>query len=89
MGTVFGREPAMIVAFVQVLLILGISFGLSLSEEQKTAILAAVTVGLALIVRQSVYATPNVQKLANQASAGLLATDKAGNVDIGSPPKGE
>ena len=50
----WGREPAMVVAFVDAVLILGISFGLPLTVEQKGAIIAVVTVALGLVTRSQV-----------------------------------
>ena len=54
MGTIFGREPAMVLAFVQALIVLGVSFGLSLTTEQTAAILALTAVLLGLITRTQV-----------------------------------
>lgn len=54
MGTLWGREPAMVVAFVQALLILGVTFGLNLTQEQQGAILAVAALGLGLITRSQV-----------------------------------
>lgn len=54
MGTIFGREPAMVLAFIQAIIVLGVSFGLSLTPEQTAAILALTAVGLGLITRQQV-----------------------------------
>lgn len=54
MGSLWGREPAMIVALVQAILVLAISFGLNLSEDQTAAILAVTALALGLIVRAKV-----------------------------------
>lgn len=54
LGMLWGREPAMIVAFVQCLIVLGVSFGLSLTPEQTGAILALTAVALGLITRSQV-----------------------------------
>lgn len=53
-GTILGREPAAIAAFVQAIIALGVGFGLRLSGEQVALIMTVVTLGLGLIVRQSV-----------------------------------
>ena len=53
-GTIFGREPAAIAAFVAIAINLAISFGLNLTIEQISLINALVVAGLALLVRQSV-----------------------------------
>lgn len=54
MGTLWGREPAMVVAFVQAVIVLGVSFGLHLTPEQTAAILAVTAVALGLITRTQV-----------------------------------
>lgn len=50
----WGREPAMVLAFVQCLIVLGVSFGLRLTPEQTGAILALTAVVLGLITRSQV-----------------------------------
>lgn len=50
----FGREPALILGFVQVLLTLLVVFGLDLTEAQTAAILAVSAAGLSLWTRQKV-----------------------------------
>jgi hypothetical protein len=57
MGTIFGREPAAIAAFIAIAVNLAITFGLNLSADQVALINALVVAGLALIVRQSVTPT--------------------------------
>ena len=57
MGTLFGREPAAIAAFIAIAVNLAITFGLNLSADQVALINALVVAGLALIVRQSVTPT--------------------------------
>jgi len=52
MGTIFGREPAAIAAFLAIGINLAITFGLSITVEQVALINALVVAGLALIVRQ-------------------------------------
>ena len=50
----WGREPAMVLAFVQAVIVLGVSFGLKLSPEQTAAILAVTAVALGLLTRSQV-----------------------------------
>lgn len=52
------REPAMIVALVQAIIVLGISFGLQMTPEQQGAILAITAVVLGLITRSQVSPAP-------------------------------
>jgi len=53
-GTLWGREPAMVLALVQAVLALVVAFGLSLEPDQIGAILAATAVILGLITRSKV-----------------------------------
>jgi hypothetical protein len=50
----FGREPAMVAAFIGAVIALAISFGLDLTEEQVGGIMAVVSLGLGLITRSQV-----------------------------------
>lgn len=50
----WGREPAMVLALVQAVIVLGVSFGLRLSPEQTGAILTLTAVILGLITRTQV-----------------------------------
>lgn len=54
MGTIFGREPAAIAAFIAIAINLGITFGLRLTVEQVALVNTLVVAGLGLIVRQKV-----------------------------------
>ena len=54
MATLWGREPAMVLAFVQAIIVLGVAFGLHLTAEQTGAILALTAVVLGLITRTQV-----------------------------------
>jgi hypothetical protein len=54
MGTIFGREPAAIAAFIAIAINLAITFGLKLTVEQVALVNTLVVAGLGLIVRQSV-----------------------------------
>jgi len=53
-GTILGREPAAIAAFLGIAINLAITFGLRLTIEQVALVNALVVAALALIVRQSV-----------------------------------
>ena len=52
--TLWGREPAMVVAFVQCVIVLAVSFGLHMTSDQQGAILALTAVLLGLITRSRV-----------------------------------
>lgn len=62
MGTVFGREPALIIAVVHAGIALAIGFGLQITVQQFALIEVFVIAVLALITRQNVtpVASPNV-----------------------------
>lgn len=51
---IMGREPAMVLALVQALIVLGVSFGLRLSPDQTAAILALAAIVLGLVTRSRV-----------------------------------
>ena len=57
MGTILGREPALILAALQAALALAIGFGLKLSAEQTALIMAFAAAVAGLIVRQNVTPT--------------------------------
>ena len=50
-GTIWGREPAMVLALVQAAIALVVAFGLSLAPDQIGAILAVTAVVLGLVTR--------------------------------------
>ena len=52
--TIFGREPAMVLALVQAVIALVVAFGLNLAPDQIGAILAVTAVILGLITRSKV-----------------------------------
>lgn len=52
-GTILGREPVAIAAFLSIAINLAITFGLKLSGDQVALVNALVVAGLALIVRQA------------------------------------
>jgi hypothetical protein len=53
-GTLFGREPAMVLALVQAVLALVVAFALNLAPDQIGAIIAVTAVILGLITRSRV-----------------------------------
>ena len=53
-GTIWGREPTMVLALVQVVIALVVAFGLNLAPDQIGAILAVTAVVLGLITRSRV-----------------------------------
>lgn len=53
-GTILGREPAMVLALVQAIIVLAVTFGLRLTPEQTGAILTLSAVVLGLITRSKV-----------------------------------
>jgi hypothetical protein len=53
-GTILGREPAMVLALVQAVIVLAVTFGLRLTPEQTGAILTLSAVVLGLITRSKV-----------------------------------
>lgn len=53
-GTLWGREPAMVLALAQAVIALVVAFGLNLAPDQVGAILAVTAVILGLITRSRV-----------------------------------
>lgn len=53
-GTIWGREPAMVLALVHALIALAVAFGLNLAPDQIGAILAVTAVVLGLITQSRV-----------------------------------
>lgn len=54
MNQIWGREPAMVIALVESLLLLAMAFGFDLTAEQMGAIMAPVAILLGLITRSRV-----------------------------------
>ncbi|MBI4941849.1 MAG: hypothetical protein HY830_13985 [Actinobacteria bacterium] len=48
------REPVLVVALVQALLVAGVAFGLDLTDAQAAAVLGVTGAGLALVARSRV-----------------------------------
>ena len=61
LGSLWGREPAMVLALVQCAIVLAVSFGLQLTPEQTGTILALTAVVLGLITRTQV--SPSAARL--------------------------
>jgi hypothetical protein len=57
MSSLWGREPALILACVQAVLACAVGFGLDLTSEQMALVLAATAAVLGLVVRQQVTPT--------------------------------
>ena len=53
-GTIWGREPTMVLALIQAIIVLAVTFGLRLTPEQTGAILTLSAVVLGLITRSRV-----------------------------------
>ena len=70
----WGREPAMVVAFVGAVLTLGMAFGLSLTLEQTGAILAVVQIALGLVTRSQVSPTTPAVKVTSYPPQTPLPT---------------
>jgi len=61
MGTILGREPVAIAAFISIALNLALTFGLRLDGDQVSLVNALVIAGLALLVRSNVTAPANLK----------------------------
>lgn len=53
-GTILGREPVAVAAFIAIAINLAVTFGLGLSADQIALVNALVVAGLGLIVRSRV-----------------------------------
>lgn len=70
MGTLWGREPALILGAVQAILALVVAFGLDLSVEQTGAILAASAAILAVVTRSQVTPVAGLPELPDHVDDG-------------------
>ncbi len=68
-GTILGREPVAIAAFLAIAINLAITFGLKLTVDQVALINSLVIAGLGLIVRQTVYSPTTTKAVAANAAA--------------------
>jgi hypothetical protein len=60
---IWGREPAMILAFLGAVISLAVGFGLKLTPEQFALVMTVVQLGLGLITRSQVSSPATVAKL--------------------------
>lgn len=58
MPTVWGREPVLFIAFVTAVINVAVVFGVDLSTDQKSALLAVVNAVAALTARSAVTPVP-------------------------------
>lgn len=58
MKTLWGREPAAVIAFTHAVLAFAVAFGLSLTDEQLGAVMAVTALGLGLVTRSQVTPAP-------------------------------
>ncbi len=79
-GTIWGREPAMVLALVQAVIALVVAFGLNLAPDQIGAILAVTAVILGLITRSRVSPAPLVRD--GYLRGSLPRTPTARQVDV-------
>lgn len=68
-GTLWGREPALILAAAQALLALAVGFGLQITTEQMGLIMAATAAVLGVITRQQVTPTGKVAAIVRHGRA--------------------
>lgn len=61
MTSLWGREPALVLAFIQTLLALAVGFGFDLTAEQIALILAFSAAAIGLITRSQVTPVRTVQ----------------------------
>jgi len=64
-----GREPAAILAALQAILALAVGFGLNLTTEQMSLIMAASSAILGVIIRQSVVPSATVREAGSSPAA--------------------
>ena len=81
-GTIFGREPAMVLALVQAVIALVVAFGLSLAPDQIGAILAVTAVILGLITRSRVSPVSPAPVRDGHLRGSLPRTPTARQVDV-------
>lgn len=62
MRWLWDREPALVVAFVEEVLLLLMVFGVPLTVEQFGAIQAVIIAAAGLVTRRNVYAPATIQK---------------------------
>lgn len=60
MGKLWGREPALIIGFVNAVVALAVGFGLDWTGDQVSLVMAAVAALLAVVTRTQVTATKQI-----------------------------
>lgn len=55
------EEPALVLGLMQACIVLGVSFGLSLSAEQTAAVLSVTAIILSIVTRQTVVPIAKAQ----------------------------
>ena len=81
-GTIWGREPAMVLALVQAVIALVVAFGLNLAPDQIGAILAVTAVVLGLITRSRVSPCERPAVRDGYLRGSLPRTPTARQVDV-------
>ena len=64
-STLWGREPALILAVVQAAIALAVGFGLNLTAEQVSLITALVAAVIGVLIRRQVWSPASVQEIAD------------------------
>ena len=62
MGDIFGREPVLVLGFLRAIVVLAVSFGLNLTQDQLVALYLVLELTVSLIARQRVTPVENVVK---------------------------
>jgi len=86
-------EPTVVIEIIRFAAIVAAMFGVVISEEEQAgivaaigAVLAAVSIGLAIWNRRKVYAKASVERIADAAT--YLAPGASTTALVGEPPKG-
>lgn len=73
----WGREPVMVLAFIDAIIVMLIAFGLTITPDQKSSIDVVLVLLIGLITRSQVYP---VSKVENNTSSAVLKAIQAGVV---------
>ena len=60
MGDIFGREPVLVLGFLRAIVVLAVSFGLNLTQDQLVALYLVLELTVSLIARQRVTPVENI-----------------------------
>lgn len=63
--SLWGREPALILAVIQAAIALAVGFGLNLTAEQVSLITALVAAIIGVVIRRQVWSPASVQEIAD------------------------